>query len=193
MTILKMYVTMFPVIMAGILNMLFVKTGLYSRIKRPIDGGKTLRDGKRLFGENKTWAGFFGMIITGALSQLVWGFVCLQMPEMCSLYSRFENAPLFNLSAGAAMGFAYVLFELPNSFIKRRLDIPSGKTVRGIKGCVFFFCRSGGLAFRCCGGFCRAVPHVARAVFFLYPAWRGNAYCGKFASVRGKNTQKSVR
>lgn len=36
------------------------------------------------------------------------------------------------------MGLAYVLFELPNSFVKRRLDIPSGKTVRGIKGCVFF-------------------------------------------------------
>lgn len=36
------------------------------------------------------------------------------------------------------MGIAYVLFELPNSFIKRRLDIPSGKTVRGAKGCIFF-------------------------------------------------------
>lgn len=131
MTVLKMYVTMFPVMLAGIMNMLFVKTGLYSRIKRPIDGGKTLRDGKRLFGDNKTWAGFFGMIISGAAAQLLWGAVCLQMPEMCCLYSRFDNTPLFNLAAGAAMGFAYVLFELPNSFIKRRLDIPCGKTVRG--------------------------------------------------------------
>lgn len=139
MTVLKMYVTMFPVILAGIMNMLFVKTELYSWIKRPIDGGKTLRDGKRLFGDNKTWAGFFGMIISGAAAQLLWGAVCLRMPEMCCLYSRFDNTPLFNLAAGAAMGFAYVLFELPNSFIKRRLDIPCGKTVRGIKGCVFFF------------------------------------------------------
>lgn len=139
MMILKMYVTMFPVILAGVMNMLFVKSGCYSRIKRPIDGGKTLRDGKRLFGENKTWAGFFGMVLAGALAQFMWGFVCLQMPEMCFLYSRFDNTPLFNIAAGAAMGFAYVLFELPNSFIKRRLDIPSGKTVGGIKGCVFFF------------------------------------------------------
>ena len=139
MTILKMYVTMLPVILAGIMNMLFVKTDLYSRIKHPIDGGKTLCDGKRIFGDNKTWAGFFGMILSCALSQLLWGAVCLQMPEMCCLYSRFNNTPLFNIAAGTAMGFAYVLFELPNSFIKRRLDIPSGKTVRGIKGGIFFF------------------------------------------------------
>ena len=139
MTVIKMYVTMFPVILAGILNMLFVKTDFYSRVKRPIDGGKTLRDGKRLFGDNKTWAGFFGMILFCAAAQLLWGAVCLQMPEMCCLYGRFENTPLFNFAAGTAMGFAYMLFELPNSFIKRRLDIPGGKTVRGIKGCVFFF------------------------------------------------------
>ncbi len=36
------------------------------------------------------------------------------------------------------MGLAYVLFELPNSFIKRRMDIPSGKTVSGTKGRIFF-------------------------------------------------------
>lgn len=167
MTILKMYVTMFPVILAGILNMLFVKTGLYSRIKRPIDGGKTLRDGKRVFGENKTWAGFFGMIIACALSQLLWGFVCLKMPVMCSIYSRFDNTPLFNLSAGAAMGFAYVLFELPNSFIKRRLDIPSGKTVRGIKGCVFFFIDQVDSLFGVAAVFA-ALFHMTPAQYFSY-------------------------
>lgn len=138
MMILKMYVTMVPVILAGILNMLFVKTPMYARLKCPIDGGKSLRDGRRLFGENKTWAGFWGMILAGALAQLLWGRVCLGMPEMCYIYSNHENTPLFNLLAGAAMGLAYMLFELPNSFVKRRLDIPCGKTVAGIKGAVFF-------------------------------------------------------
>ena len=138
MIILKMYITMIPVIIAGILNMLFVKTPLYQRINYPIDGGRTLRDGKRVFGENKTWAGFFGMIFFGAAAQVLWGLVCKGFPELCPIYSRFGNTLLFNLAAGAAMGFAYVLFELPNSFVKRRLDIPSGKTVRGFKGVVFF-------------------------------------------------------
>lgn len=138
MIILKMYITMLPVIVAGILNMLFVKTPLYKRINRPIDGGAALRDGKRVFGDNKTWAGFWGMIVFGAAAQTLWGLVCLSFPELCPLYSRFGNTLPFNLAAGAAMGFAYVLFELPNSFVKRRFDIPSGKTVRGVKGAVFF-------------------------------------------------------
>lgn len=137
-TILKMYITIFPVIIAGILNMLFVKTPLYKRFNRPIDGGGTFCDGKRIFGDNKTWAGFCGMTVFAAAAQVLWGLVCTKFPERCLIYSRFENTPLFNLAAGAAMGFAYVLFELPNSFIKRRLDIPSGKTVRGVKGAVFF-------------------------------------------------------
>ncbi len=138
MTLLKMYVTMTPVIFAGILNMVFVKTPVYSRLKTPIDGGLTLRDGRRLFGDNKTWAGFFGMILAGALTQLLWGWVCLGIPDMCYIYHTFENTPLFNLLAGGAMGLAYMLFELPNSFVKRRLDIPCGKTVEGVKGVVFF-------------------------------------------------------
>lgn len=138
MMILRMYVTMVPVILAGILNMLFVKTPVYGRLKRPIDGGRVLWDGRRLFGDNKTWAGFFGMILAGALAQLLWGWVCLGMPEMCYIYSNHENTSLFNLLAGGAMGLAYMLFELPNSFVKRRLDIPCGKTVQGVKGAVFF-------------------------------------------------------
>jgi hypothetical protein len=36
-------------------------------------------------------------------------------------------------------GFGYVLFELPNSFIKRRLEIPPGRNVTGVKGVVFTF------------------------------------------------------
>ena len=115
MMILKMYVTMVPVIFAGILNMLFVKTPVYARLKRPIDGGRTLGDGRCLFGENKTWAGFFGMILAGALAQLLWGWVCLGMPGLCYIYSYHENTPLFNLLAGGVIGLAYMLFELPNS------------------------------------------------------------------------------
>lgn len=133
-----MYVTMFPVILAGILNMLFVKTSLYRRLKSPMDGGLTLWDGRRMFGDNKTWAGFFGMILAGALSQMLWGLVCLHMPDLCYIYHTHENTPPFNLLVGGAMGLAYMLFELPNSFVKRRLAIPCGKTVGGLKGGIFF-------------------------------------------------------
>lgn len=138
MIILKMYITMAPVIFGGIINMLFVKTPLYKHWNYPIDGGRKLRDKNRLFGENKTWAGFWGMIAACSLTQFLWGYVCLNFQDLCYIYDKYDNTPLFNLAAGASMGFAYMLFELPNSFVKRRLNIPSGKTAGGMKGAVFF-------------------------------------------------------
>jgi hypothetical protein len=38
---------------------------------------------------------------------------------------------------GAMLGLAYILAELPNSFIKRRLDIAPGKNATGFKGILF--------------------------------------------------------
>ncbi|MGN0621387.1 MAG: CDP-archaeol synthase [Porcipelethomonas sp.] len=138
--ILKMYITLMPCILAGVLNMLWCKTSLCRRIAKPMDRGKVMRDGRRIFGDNKTWAGFFGMIVCGAFSQALWGLVCL-VPYMQSrnyIYIYNDNTLLFNVALGALTGFAYVVSELPNSFVKRRLSIPSGKTVSGIMGKMFF-------------------------------------------------------
>ena len=54
------------------------------------------------------------------------------------LYVSNDNTIWFNALFGALIGFTYMLFELPNSFIKRRLDIDAGKSGRGIKGIIFF-------------------------------------------------------
>ncbi len=140
MTILKMYITLAPCILAGILNMLWCRTSFCISHAKPIDGGKCLSDGKRLFGDNKTWAGFLGMIFSGLFSQTLWGFVC-KLPDLEDknyIYTHNSNTVILNIILGGLMGFSYVLFELPNSFVKRRLEIPSGKTVKGIKGGLFF-------------------------------------------------------
>lgn len=135
----KMYITIMPVILAGILNMCFVKTSWYQRWNVPIDGGKSGKNGKRLLGENKTWAGFWGMIVFAMISQAVWGIVCDKWLHGWNYIYDYHNNELFqNLLYGALFGLAYVLFELPNSFLKRRLDIPAGKTVTGKKGVLFF-------------------------------------------------------
>ncbi len=135
----KMYVTMMPVILAGVLNMCFVKTSLYQKWKMPMDNGKTGKDGKRLLGDNKTWVGFLGMIVFAMISQTVWGAVCKKWLQGWNyIYDYQPNALPQNLLFGTLLGLAYVLFELPNSFLKRRLDIPAGKTVSGAKGVVFF-------------------------------------------------------
>lgn len=135
-----MYITLMPVILAGILNMVFTKTGLYRRNARPIDGGRCLKDGRRVFGDNKTYIGFVSMIVFNALTQILWGLVCsLQgMQGRNELYGVHRNGFVLNLWTGALFGFAYMICELPNSFIKRRLDIVPGTTDKGIKGAVFF-------------------------------------------------------
>lgn len=139
MMVIKMYVTLMPVILAGIFNMIFVKTSLYRKLKRPIDRGVCLKDGRRIFGDNKTWIGFCGMMIFNALSQILWGIVCqIWIGSWNYIYEYHENIWQFNLAIGAVFGLVYMVSELPNSFVKRRLEIPDGKTVSGIKGTVFF-------------------------------------------------------
>lgn len=140
-TILTMYITMMPVILAGISNMVVVKRKWFKKRAKPIDNGKMLKDNKRIFGNNKTWLGFFTMIICSIITHIVWGLICkvfAGMQSMNQLYLYYENTVLYNAIVGAIMGVAYMIFELPNSFIKRRLDIPDGKTERGFKGKLFF-------------------------------------------------------
>ena len=94
------YFLILPVTLGGILNMVFIKS---IKWRTPIN--------KKMFGENKTWQGFFGMIVLTALC--AWLF--------------WHNAFKYSYLCGALLGFAYVLFELPNSFIKRRLGIKPGE------------------------------------------------------------------
>lgn len=136
-----MYVTLMSVIIAGAANMVFTKSEFYKKYAVPIDRGKVFHDGKRIFGENKTWAGFWGMVFFGAVFQLIWGIICSlfkPLEDISELYIFFPNTPVYNLISGAFFGFAYVLFELSNSFIKRRLNIASGKTGKGLLGVIFF-------------------------------------------------------
>lgn len=128
------------IVCAGATNMVFVKTSLLKRLDRPMDGGLLLRDGKRLFGANKTWKGFIGMIVITAFWLAAAGWLAEHIPavQRLSLISFEEFAPPFNVwFFGAVWGLAYVLAELPNSFLKRRIDIPPGKNASGVKGFLF--------------------------------------------------------
>ena len=138
--ILDMYITLMSVILAGVGNMFFVKTSFYKTHARPLDGGGKFKDGRRIFGDNKTGVGFAGMVVLCALCQLVWGWACALggFSQRNQLYAVYGNTWYFNLAAGAVFGLAYMLFELPNSFVKRRLDIPAGKTVMSGARAAFF-------------------------------------------------------
>lgn len=138
--IVGLYITMLPLILSGIVNMLFVKTPIYKKYKIPIDCNKNWIDGKRIFGDNKTFIGFISMIVFCIIFQILWGYV----GELCQLNSQndwyliYSNSIGYNAVSGFLVGLFYMLFELPNSFIKRRINIIPGKTDKGIKGIVFF-------------------------------------------------------
>ena len=105
-----LYFLMLPGILGGVANMVFMKLPVLKSWQAPIDGGRVLRDGRRVFGDNKTWKGFAGMIaFTAVFAWIFW-----------------HNWIHLSLLVGAWLGFAYVLFELPNSFVKRRLALQPG-------------------------------------------------------------------
>ena len=140
-TIAMMYVSLLSAILAGVMNSVFCHTSLLKVLKIPMDGGKSLGDGNRIFGDNKTWKGFIGYIVLNAVFALITGYIfkLTGIESYSFFYVNNANTPLFNLGAGALVGFFYALFELPNSFLKRRLGIVPGKTLNGFKKWFFVF------------------------------------------------------
>ena len=140
--IMSLYITMFPVILSGVFNMLFLKIPFLKSHCRPIDGGKNWTDGKRIFGDSKSVLGFILMTVLAGILEVFWGFLLqgLGQNNWSLLYLYFENTPVFNFLIGMLFGFLYMLFELPNSFIKRRLSVSAaeqGDRRIGLK--LFFF------------------------------------------------------
>lgn len=138
-TIAMMYVTLLPVIFAGVANKFFCKSDFLAWVDEPIDGGLKKSDGRRFLGPNKTWKGFWGMITLTAFFQIIWGLILGIIPHFLSLslVAAYNNDIFFNLFFGFLLGSAYALCDLPNSFIKRRFNIPAGKEGQGNARWVF--------------------------------------------------------
>ena len=149
--IAQMYVTLGPVILAGIFNMIFCKLKILKSMQVPMDGGRVLRDGNRIFGDNKTWKGFLGYLIFGTVFTVIWGFAIRNtaLNSLDFFYINNENTLTFNMIVGVLLGLAYALFELPNSFVKRRLGITPGKPATGIKKAIFVFVDQADSIFGC--------------------------------------------
>ena len=139
--IIMMYVTLVPTILAGIAVMLWCKLPVMKSLARPVDGGLNFLDGRRILGDNKTWKGLFGYVLFNVIFSVIWGLVCTNetLLGLNFFYQGHENTVLFNILIGFLLGLGYSLFELPNSFLKRRLNITPGKTVSGFKKSFFIF------------------------------------------------------
>lgn len=100
------------------------------RSSRPIDGGHRFVDGRPIFGEGKTWHGFFIGFISGSFAG------CLQVltaPLLLSFIQRYLPVPpelqpviLVSFPLVLLVSLGALLGDLLGSFIKRRLNIPRG-------------------------------------------------------------------
>lgn len=120
-----------PVACAGLLLTSFVVGGACQsawfahrwskRFTWPLDGGRTFR-GRRIFGDNKTARGFFVIVPATALAMAVFGAAAQQ--QGVGVWP-LSTAGFLLLGAVSALGL--MLGELPNSFIKRQLDVEPGR------------------------------------------------------------------
>jgi hypothetical protein len=118
-----------PVLVAGLGQVLVLKTGLLPRLSVPFDRGLHWR-GKPLLGPRKTWRGVIVMTILSALVARAQAGAA-RRSERLRAFSPFDYERTNPLLLGVALGLGYCLAELPNSFVKRRLDIaPAGTTDR---------------------------------------------------------------
>ncbi len=165
----SMYVTLMSPIIAGIVNSVWCKTKCLKKLQIPMDGGKNFWDGKRIFGDNKTWKGFLGYIVLNVVCMVLWGFACkgLGLETYNFFYGESFNTPVQNLLIGLLLGLAYAVFELPNSFIKRRLGIVPGKSLSGFWKVFFVFFDQADSVFGCVLVVCLYAP-MSVGFYFLY-------------------------
>lgn len=113
---------------AGVAQTLWFKSKLSAHFAYPLDGGATFRS-RRVFGDNKTLKGFVVVIPVGALACAILGPLFLSAGLSVWSLSAFEYFCLGGLAA-----FGLMIGELPNSFIKRQLDIAPGEMAERDRG-----------------------------------------------------------
>src|SRR5204863_7881569 len=101
----QVLIVLVPLILTSILHMLVVKKNWLKAFRIPV-----WRTG---FGENKTWRGVIFVPMANAF--FLW-----------IISSIFQLHLAYPFWLGLILGLSYVLFELPNSFLKRKVGIAAG-------------------------------------------------------------------
>lgn len=124
-------------VIAGFAHSAWLGSRWSSRLMIPLDGGVTLR-GRRLFGDNKTVRGFVMMVPAAAVC-FAGLFSVLSFALPSAAEALWPLPPLGYLSLGAWAGFGFMAGELPNSFVKRQLDVAPGKPPKSRAGVIVSF------------------------------------------------------
>jgi hypothetical protein len=116
-------------VVAGFAHSAWLGSGLSRRLSIPLDGGATFR-GRRILGDNKTVRGFVVMIPAAAISFGLLFFVVNSFaPD--AVAGLWPLTLRGYIALGAWAGFGFMFGELPNSFVKRQLDVAPGHPPRG--------------------------------------------------------------
>ena len=124
-----------PLFLAAITQGLCIRYDWLGRLKRPLDHGLTFK-GKRIFGDHKTWRGLLVNVTCCTLGTMIQAW--LQNGGYLPPWLLLLDYRKYGLVAGILLGLGMTLGELPNSFIKRQLDIHPGRRKKGLLGVVFF-------------------------------------------------------
>ena len=106
---------------AGAIEAFLWKTRPFKLLDLPIQ--------TELFGANKKWRGLISLPLAMVISVYLLHFVEISFPflSLSFLPNNYILFSDFNLwEFGLLVGFIFNLSELPNSFVKRRLNIPPG-------------------------------------------------------------------
>lgn len=118
--------------LAGAVQTAWFAAPMSRRFAQPLDGGRCWR-GRRIFGAHKTVRGFVVMVPAAAAAFALLGSAA---PSSLALWTL---PPLSYAALGALAGFGFMAGELPNSFLKRQLDISPGDSHPGRRAAVLQF------------------------------------------------------
>ncbi len=122
--IIKALYFFLPAYFANMSPPIITKIPFIKRINKPIDFNKSINN-KRIFGKNKTIIGF--------ISGIVFSLIIFLIQKYLFNFDFFQNISIinykeFSLLLPLLLGFGAMFGDLIKSFIKRRLNIPSGSS-----------------------------------------------------------------
>ncbi len=121
--VLRCLYFMLPAYLANMAPVFAQKLGILKFLDNPVDCGRAI-GGRRIFGDHKTWRGFFvGVVLAIAVSWLQYFLYSLSAFQKISLIN-YPEAHWWLL--GFLLGFGALFGDLIKSFFKRRVNIAPG-------------------------------------------------------------------
>ena len=127
-----------PFVLTGLVHIAIIKYGLLKQLECiQLDGGLTINR-RPIFGKNKTLRGAVTVIFSTTAFFVLEG-VAARNSSFIANVVLVDNNVIVSAGWGALLGLGCILGELPNSFLKRRLNIEPGAESRNASLRVFFW------------------------------------------------------